>query len=528
MESKDIDNLFKNSLKNFREEPPEVVKENIYFELDKTENNQKGFFSRRKYFFLLSILTLCVIGATTIYFLSITPPSEKLLSENHVNNRVQKEYSNVNSQNQKELSQENNLNNSPEQKIKNSEILDKKTNENKNGLTNFTNKKTKEVAKENLNNINNTNSENNKILIKETIDSKTTLNTKNKISLSQENINNKAVVENNNTEISTNQIQEKNNSSIKIAIENNATKEIDKNVITENPVNKNPQASANSDSLKKVEIETSQNIVTNNQPIIKKKNTLFKNLSAELFVAPVYCTKTLSGLNSDYLNLRKENEKPLLTYNIGLELKYSIKNFFLQTGVNYSNVGEKINYNTNTLTNIDSSASHWELHSFAMIYVDTISWDSTHGFAIMTTSVPIMDSIWQYSADSTYTLLQVKNTNQLSYIEIPILIGYSFGKRKLSYQASTGVSFGFLSGSKGKLLKTDASGFNDILVETPFKKTLYNFLFRIGCTYHLNENLSIILQPSFKLNLNSVFESTYPTSQKYQSYGLNLGLNYKF
>ena len=54
MESKDIDNLFKNSLKNFREEPPEVVKENIYFELDKTENNQKGFFSRRKYFFLLS------------------------------------------------------------------------------------------------------------------------------------------------------------------------------------------------------------------------------------------------------------------------------------------------------------------------------------------------------------------------------------------------------------------------------------------------------------------------------------------
>ena len=545
-ESNNIDNLFKNSLKNFREEPPEIIKENIDFELAKSNEDKKGFFYKWKFFILFSLLTICAIGAIGIYSLNNNNPSEKLLSDNNANNLVQKNNSNLISQNQKNTKKENNLESSndlknpQEQNTKKIEIT--KNKEIKNSFQPENNQNNKEISAKNFNKISNTNSNNSKlgnnsIPNNEINESKTTVNTKDKISVTLEN-SFKTVVENNFKEISNNQIQEKKNTSVETSIENTTEKGIQNNTVIENKTNqnienKNSEPLNNSDSLKINENKNTENIITNSsidQPIIKNKCKILKNFSADFFAAPVYINKTISAstVNSDYLKLRKENEKPLLTYNLGLELKYSIKNFFLQTGINYSNFGEKINYNTIALSSIDTSGSFWDLHSFAMVYVDTINWDSTNGYAIMTTSVPLMDSIWQHKSDSIFSTLNTKNSNQLTYVEVPLLLGYTLGKGKINCQISTGISYAFLIGSKGKLLRTDASGFNDILVETPYRKNMYNFLLRIGCSYHLNEKISVVLQPSFKLNLNSIFESAYPASQKYHSYGLNIGLNYKF
>jgi hypothetical protein len=530
-------------LKNFREEPPEVVKENIDFELAKISENQKGFFSRKKIFLLLSFLTICAIGAISIYSHNSNSNSIELLSKATVNTEVQNKNFNKNAElnnNKNEI--KNSEIHSDKSQIRNEtpEILNHKSkikNQKSQQPSGGPNQKSK-IKNQKSQETNSINPQNNNV----NNNSKTIVNTGNKTALIQENTvntNNKTIVENKTIANTNNQTQIITNSSTENVSEITTTNEIIKNTpnenlnnnTTQNVVNNNSKTESNADSLNKNIKTNSEELTTTNtinQPN-KKRNKILKNFSLELFAAPVYTTKSVSALNvsPDYLNLRKENEKSLVTYNLGLELKYSIKNFFLQAGINYSKVGEKIDYNKNLFASLDTSESGWQLYSYLKVFVDTINWDSTNGFAIMTTSVPTLDSIWEHFEDSVFNSVKEKGNNELTYIEIPLMIGYSLGKGKLSCQLSAGVSYGILSGTKGKLLRTDASGFNDIVIATPYRKNIYNFLFRIGCSYHFNEKISVFLQPSFKLNLNSVFESSYPVSQKYKSYGLNIGLNYK-
>jgi hypothetical protein len=100
----------------------------------------------------------------------------------------------------------------------------------------------------------------------------------------------------------------------------------------------------------------------------------------------------------------------------------------------------------------------------------------------------------------------------------------------LTFRISTGISYGILRGTVWKPEMPMLSG-NSVLIlgETEtWKKNIYNYILRVGCFYSLNNKLSVFAQPSMKLNLNALFDKNFTMTKKYQMFGVNIGVNYKF
>ncbi len=274
----------------------------------------------------------------------------------------------------------------------------------------------------------------------------------------------------------------------------------------------------------------------NNKETIKKNNTkskyIFPKYAIEVYGGGDYVNKILSSPLNTYINERNKTEKSIYTYNFGADIKYTLKNTFIQAGVNKSIVGENVVITTISKL-LDSSASHFNYQYHQIIHIDTIGWipvwDSIHR-----DSIPILDSVIFNTVDSNwvsvYDSVNKENKynikNRINYIEIPVLIGFNFGNSPLRFNVATGVSFGFLTNSKGKLIRpytNDVSDFNKTYF--PFNKIIYNYILRAGCFYIINERWSIFMRGSFKYNINSIFDKSYPVNQKYYTIGIQGGIS---
>ena len=246
-----------------------------------------------------------------------------------------------------------------------------------------------------------------------------------------------------------------------------------------------------------------------------KKPKTGQGFYAEIFAAPSLLTykyeQSTKNPNQLFVNSSKEDEKTALSYTTGLELGYGLKNLFAQTGLNYSA------YRSKTLIDIITNNSFWQTN-------------------LKKDSILVMDSFgnhYQYIIDSTRVLTS-KDThsyhganNSLHYIEIPILIGYRYYGKRISYAISGGMSVGYLSLSAGETLNPDLKSISVNNSDAiPYKPWTFYLLFRSEASYLLNKHLSAFIRPGFKYNLNSVFEDYYPVQKKFYTIDLHFGIRY--
>jgi hypothetical protein len=284
----------------------------------------------------------------------------------------------------------------------------------------------------------------------------------------------------------------------------------DKTVI---PPNNNPPKQTPPDQTKKQSDSKSKGIIPR-----KPKTT--QGFYADIFGAPAIFTykydQSTVNPNLAFVNTSKGEEKPSLSYTAGLELGYGFKHYFAQTGVNYS-----------------------DYRSSSMI-------DLVNSYLIRTYDYKKKDSIFLYQDSSghkyynyTYDTITVNNTidtltshrstNSLRYIEIPILFGYRYYGKRMSYALSTGLSLGYLSSSGGQTLNPDLKSITINTTDAvPLKKWTYYFVLRVEAAYLLNKDLCVFIRPGFKYNMNSVFEEYYPVQKTFYALDLHLGLRYIF
>ncbi|HIB00335.1 MAG TPA: hypothetical protein EYO31_00165 [Phycisphaerales bacterium] len=55
-----------------------------------------------------------------------------------------------------------------------------------------------------------------------------------------------------------------------------------------------------------------------------------------------------------------------------------------------------------------------------------------------------------------------------------------------------------------------------------------NYLLKVGVHYPMGKMATVFAEPSFKINLQSILGKSNNVSQKYYTYGVNLGIKYKF
>ncbi len=259
------------------------------------------------------------------------------------------------------------------------------------------------------------------------------------------------------------------------------------------------------------------------EPPIISENTLKK---ARIFSLSLYGSPsiTMAGVkveNGDnkYLNIRKDGESPALSWAVGGDIQIHLKNWFIQTGINYSVYRNNKNYNYNYQL-LDSANSYFNYDTVWVWIYDPPNLEYPVMVGIDTTWVPVYKDINVYN----------RGTNQWSYLEIPILVGYQFNYRKFDFEIATGISIGFLMNYSGSLPHfPDVEGMDNIdKLDNNINRTMYNYLLQLGMIYNFSKKWSILTQPYFKQNLQSVFDNKYPVNQRFSAVGLNVGLRVRF
>ncbi len=113
----------------------------------------------------------------------------------------------------------------------------------------------------------------------------------------------------------------------------------------------------------------------------------------------------------------------------------------------------------------------------------------------------------------------------LDYLEIPFNLRYSIVDRTFELQLVGGMSSNFLIANY--VTVETSSGREEIGYLSNVNTVNYSGNAGLGMIYHMSKNLSLMLEPRFRYFLNSVNDSTLPSTRPY-SVGFYTGLSYTF
>lgn len=118
------------------------------------------------------------------------------------------------------------------------------------------------------------------------------------------------------------------------------------------------------------------------------------------------------------------------------------------------------------------------------------------------------------------------------YASLPLLFGFNtfqkerMKKRKWKFKISTGMMYSFLVGQGGQTFgDSDVNGNYIELSSLPYRKNgVWQMTSRIGIECQLNSSLSASLDFRGDMDLNNVWKSEFGMKERYQQFGLQLGL----
>lgn len=275
----------------------------------------------------------------------------------------------------------------------------------------------------------------------------------------------------------------------------------------------------------------------NYRPVEKNNNAIF---SLEAFVAPVISSCIFKTASNEFKSdLRKlENATSSNSgFSIGLNAGYQYKNWLLQTGLTYSQINE--DFNDTLITNISDSISYYEYYFTGHHELDTayftFIWDPDDSLYILVpylhdTFITDLDSAQNWQTYNNTTRRFYNNLNKYTYLEIPVSLGYEFKYQRFSIIPRIGGIIGILLNAKGRSISFYD---HDALIELdknklPFLKTTFSWMVGLGINYRFNDHFSLITEPFFKQNLNSIYTNRHPFSQRFSTAGLRAGLKYEF
>lgn len=234
-----------------------------------------------------------------------------------------------------------------------------------------------------------------------------------------------------------------------------------------------------------------------------------RRLSLELFLNP-----SMSFGNGSASPTAVEIDKSMIfSLGFGADLKFHFNNWFVQTGLNYSQYGQNTNYQLSKeipdpehmIESIDTTF-HW--------YYDPPYYGEPMPVAIDTNWIPGLKTINQ----------EQRTTTKISFIEIPILAGYQWQLGKLSIDASTGISFGIPIKNNGSLPSSNNSEFVS-LENIKIAEPLINYVFQAGLSIPYKERINVFVKPNIKYNLNSIYDDTNNSAnQHFFSIGIKIGI----
>lgn len=319
----------------------------------------------------------------------------------------------------------------------------------------------------------------------------------------------------------------------------NATRENENTTDASTPIasanQRDKTAAAWGDNSQNKEDKTQANVILPHQ---KGKKLLW---GAGFDYQYLLINRPLSNLNAnaaDYVNFRSTYENPLNQSSIGAYVQLEIDKWLIHTGIYRTTIQEQINYPTTLLVDAGVDNGQWQINEWWNYTIDS-TWviDSIFvGHWRLDTAWSITyDSLWNPQWDTVTVekeMPELALNNRifnLSYVEIPLWFGRSFGKNNWHFDAQAGVSFGLLTGTKGSVyINRNVDGPVTASEQfEQFNQLNISGMLRAGIRYEFSEQLQVLFYPTVRYNLHSVFKDS-GIRQRYFGYGTSVGIVYRF
>lgn len=251
------------------------------------------------------------------------------------------------------------------------------------------------------------------------------------------------------------------------------------------------------------------------------KNTI--EFQAEVFFSPLLFSSKYSFSdieNDEYGQLFEKAHSPELSYSFGANFSLAYKKLLFQSGINYTVFNEDFDYNAPAYLSIDTNI-YFSIDTLDTYYI-----------------VEGTDTSWFYiTEEKEYTQIDTSqhqnsftSRNSYSYIEFPLIFGYTITKNKFSILPKTGLIIGLLQQTKGKTIDPnnyqDIADLNDLSGSMFTTVPLFIYL-SLGIQYHLAEKTALFVEPYYRQQLNSMYKNDFPVSRKIRAMGVKFGFAIK-
>ena len=234
----------------------------------------------------------------------------------------------------------------------------------------------------------------------------------------------------------------------------------------------------------------------------------------DMFGGPALNHQVISGYDAEYLDYRNNHEQSSTGWSAGAEVKYQFKQWSIGTGLLYSVYRQYRDYqHINHVYNPDNSYYNYDT-TWMWVYDPPV---------IGKPIVKNVDSTWVKVYDEHK--IDHSGYNEISYFEIPLTVGYRFSSNQFVVELSMGASVGFVHRSVFKV--PDFNNYQNITDVTDVNTVMFNYIASATFYYQLSEKVWLIATPCYKQNLRSVFNKTYPVNERFNTFGLNLGVSFR-
>ena len=203
-----------------------------------------------------------------------------------------------------------------------------------------------------------------------------------------------------------------------------------------------------------------------------------------------------------------------LNYSLQVLPRVSFNSWYLQSGVGVRGGG-------------DHGDLHINYNKFLGSYEDVyeVTFDSTENGLVPvyhTENVDVYDTIPYYSISESRV--------SYAYLDIPLLVGYEWSGRKVSFYVNAGPSFSVLLGRSSPQADYPEENIR-ILNESPQiparEQINWQLMAGAGLSYALSDRVSLGLEPTFRYYLTKDFDKNRLNTRHPYSFGLRAGLIYR-
>ena len=217
--------------------------------------------------------------------------------------------------------------------------------------------------------------------------------------------------------------------------------------------------------------------------------------------------KSSSPVVDDYLRLRDKYEQALELINLGGGLQYNFPSgLFIEAGLEFSMINEKFEYTREQMDTV--YRTDLVLSYLINETLDTTVYETGEG------NVELINCKY-WLAYNRHTLFHV-----------PLSLGYGIESNRFIAQVKATIKPGFHTSFAGTHIDID----NETISTPQYYRsgiiTAVGFSVNVG--YRFTDKLAVNLTPSYQSFLTSFIDQGLDFEQRYSSYGLNLGMNWRF